>query len=100
MLNLKPIDTLDPKAASTAVFIGYPETLSEKAQEAADYFDDTAFLFQYKGRLVLTDESLCLTECGDGSWDNPFGSPRWVGDTYEELNAWLEAVADELKEED
>lgn len=99
MLNLKPIDLLDPEAASTAVFVDYPDTLTEKALEAAAYFDDAAFLFQYKGRLVLTDESLWLTEAGDGSRDNPFGFPRWVGDTCEELNAWLEAVADDLKEE-
>lgn len=98
MLNLKPMDLLDPEAASTAVFVDYPDTLTEKALEAAAYFDDTAFLFQYKGRLVLTDESLWLTEAGDGSRDNPFGFPRWVGDTCEELNAWLEAVADDLKE--
>lgn len=98
MLNLKPVDKLDPEAASTAVFVDYPDTLSEKALEAVAYFDDTAFLFSYKGRLVLTDESLWLTEAGDGSRDNPFGCPRWVGNTNEELNAWLELVADEIKE--
>lgn len=98
MQNLKPIDRLDPEAASTAVSVEYPDTLSDKALKAVAYFDDTAFLFRYKGRLVLTDESLWLTQAGDGSRNNPLGFPRWVGDTYEELNEWLEAVTDEIQE--
>lgn len=98
MQNLKPIDRLDPEAASTAVSVEYPDTLSDKALKAVAYFDDTAFLFRYKCRLVLTDESLWLTQAGDGSRNNPLGFPRWVGDTYEELNEWLEAVTDEIQE--
>ena len=51
--------------------------------------EGTIFLFQYQGKLVITDESLDLTingECG----------PRWVGDTLEDMETWLESVADNL----
>ena len=99
MLYPMPIDKNDPDAVSTAMFLGYPDTLSEKALKAVAYFEDSAFLFQYKGRLVLTDEGGYLTDAGSGTMDDPIGFPRWVGDTFEELNEWLEIVADEIVEE-
>lgn len=98
VLNLKPVDRHDPEAAATAVHVSFPDTLSGKAMRGLSYFEDTAFLFLYKGQLVVTDESLYLTDHGDGSRENPFGFPRFVCSTCDELNAWLEAVADGLDE--
>lgn len=48
------------------------------------------FLFLYKDHLVVTDESLYLTEWGDGSPEAPWGFPRFECETWEELDAWLE----------
>ena len=48
----------------------------------------------------MTDESLYLTEHGDGSHEAPFGAPRGTFDTWEEVEAFLEQVFDELLEDD
>ena len=53
------------------------------------------FLYVYKGKFVATDESLELTEYGDGSPEKPFGAPRWTGGSLDELEHWLEQIADE-----
>ena len=53
-----------------------------------------------EGQLVMTDESLYLTEHGDGSHEAPFGAPRGTFDTWEEVEAFLEQVFDELLEDD
>lgn len=52
------------------------------------------YLYSYKGKFVATDESLELTECGDGSHENPYGAPRFVCDTLDELETVLEGIAD------
>jgi hypothetical protein len=82
--------------AETATALYFPFELSHKAWKALNYLDDTAWLFEYQGRLVVTDESLELTTFGNGTQEAPFGGPRWVGDTFAELEAWLESVADDL----
>ena len=94
-LVFEAIDKNDPEAYPAAQY-GLPESFSEKAKSAWEYLDDTAFIFEYKGRLVVTDESLYLTEHGDGSSEAPFGFPRYTADTWEEIEAWLEDVADEV----
>ena len=86
----QPIDRNDPEGAKNAIGLTLPEGFSEKAKACWEYFDDTAFLFLYKDRLVVTDESLYLTEWGDGSPEAPWGFHRFEGDTWEELDAWLE----------
>ena len=48
---------------------------------------------------VATDESLYLTEHGDGSHEAPFGAPRWTGDSLEEFERWLEELADVYDED-
>ena len=63
-------------------------------------FSGAAYLFEYKGRLVMTDESLYLTEHGDGSYEAPYGAPRGEFETWEEVEAFLEQVFDELLEDD
>ena len=78
------------------------ESLEQRRYEKAcwDYFEGAAFLFSYKGHLVMTDESLYLTEHGDGSHEAPFGAPRGTFDSWDEVEAFLEEVYDELKEDD
>ena len=95
-----PVDMNDRKSEWMAVEPTLPSGLSEKAQACWDYFDGAAFAYEYKGRLVVTDESLYLTAHGDGTHAAPFGHPRWEGDSWEELEGWLEMVYDELEEED
>ena len=53
------------------------------------------FLYAYKGQFVVTDESLTLTPSGDGTVEAPIGGPRWVGNSLDELERWLELIADE-----
>jgi hypothetical protein len=89
-LEERPVDRNDPEAAATAVALAFPHELSDNAWRMLNYLDGTAFLFAYKGQLVVTDESLDLTECGDGTPESPFGGPRWVGDSFQQLEAWLE----------
>ena len=95
----QPVDRNDPKAAKFALGLTLPEGFSDKAKACWDYFDGAAFIFGYKGRLVVTDEALELTVAGDGSRENPYGGPRWICDSWEELEEILEEVYDELKED-
>ena len=89
-LDERPVDRNDPEAAATAVALAFPHELSDNAWRVLNYLDDTAFLFAYKGQLVVTDEALDLTACGDGTPGTPMGGPRWVGDSFQQLEAWLE----------
>ena len=99
-LEERPVDRNDPEAAATAVALAFPHELSDNAWRMLNYLDGTAFLFAYKGQLVVTDESLDLTECGDGA-ESPVGGPRWVGDSFQQLEAWLEhEFWDWLEDED
>lgn len=92
-----PDDPLDPEAAKTAEPIELrSEVFSGEAKEALAYLEGAAYLYRYKGRYVLTDESLQLTDT-DGSNGMPMGGPRWTGDSLEELNNWLEGLLEELK---
>lgn len=98
--SLEAIDMNDPKSAETAIEYSLPIQFSEKAKACWDYFSGSAYLFEYKDKLVITDESLYLTAYGDGSLEAPFGFPRGEFDTWEEVEAWLEEVYDELKEDE
>ena len=88
--DLDPIDMNDPESAATAIEYGLPEGFSGKAKACWQYFSGAAYLFEYKGQLVMTDESLYLTEHGDGG----------TFDTWDEVEAFLEQVFDELLEDD
>lgn len=94
-----PIDKNDPDGAKTAIELTLPTGFSDKAWACWNYFDDTAFLYEYKGHLVVTDESLYLTDHGDGTTAAPFGGPRWVLDSWDELERMLELTYDELAED-
>lgn len=94
-----PIDRNDPKSAKRAIGLTLPEGFSKEAKACWDYFDGSAFLFGYKGRLVVTDEAMELTEAGDGSRENPYGGPRWTNDSWEELEQELEKIYEALREE-
>ena len=89
------IDRNDPEGASSAIELQFPDTFSQRAKRVIRYIDGAIYLYAYKGRFVVTDESLELTINGDGTHESPLGGPRWVGDSLEELEEWLESVADE-----
>ena len=95
----RPVDRNDPEAADTAVEITLPATFSDNAKAVWDYLEGAAYLYVYKGRLVVTDESLELTAAGDGSRANPYGCPRWTVNTFEELEQELEKTYEDLKDE-
>lgn len=95
-----PIDRSNPDQSDTAIELTLPTGLSEKAQKCWDYFDGTAFAYEYVGRLVVTDEALDLAEFGDGSHEAPFGAPRWICDSWEELEKILEETYDDLEADD
>lgn len=92
-----PIDMNDRDSEWMAVELDLPDNFSDKAKACWEYFEGAAFIFQYMSRLVVTDEGLYLTAHGDGSHDAPFGAPRWVCDSWEELERILEATYDELE---
>ena len=95
----RPIDRNDRESEWMAVELDLPDNFSDKAKACWEYFEGAAFIFEYKNRLVVTDEGLYLTEHGDGSHEAPFGAPRWVCDSWEELERILEATYDDLEEE-
>ena len=88
------IDRNDPQAQATAIELQFPKTFSAKAWRTIRYFEGAMYLYSYKGKFVATDESLELTEYGDGSHEAPYGAPRFVCDTLEELEEILEELAD------
>lgn len=96
----QPIDMNDRENEHTAVQLDLPENFSEKAKRCWEYYEGAAFCYEYKGNLIVTDEGLYLTEHGDGSHDAPFGGPRWVCDSWDELEKALEENFDELAEDD
>lgn len=89
------IDRNDPAAAVTAIELRFPASFSDRAWRVIRYMEGAMFLYAYKGKFVATDESLELTEYGDGSPEKPFGAPRWTGGSLDELEHWLEQIADE-----
>ena len=95
----KPVDRNNPELAERAVELSLPEGFSDKAKKCWDYFDGTAFAFEYGGRLIVTDESLELSAFGDGSPEAPIGFPRWECDSWQELEEILEETYDDLLED-
>lgn len=94
-----PVDRNDPDSAGEAIEFSVPDGFSDKAKALMDYLNGAGFIFAYKGQLVLTDESLELTEAGDGTHEAPYGGPRMVCDTWEELERRLEDDYDGMKAE-
>ena len=76
-----------------------PSGFSDKAKSCWEYFIGSAFIFEYKDRLVVTDEGLYLSSHGDGSHDAPIGGPRWECDSWDELEQILENTYDDLAED-
>lgn len=89
---LQAEDRNDPEAGKEAVGLTLPESFSRAAKYAWEYLDGCAFAFEYKGRLVITDESLDLSEAGDGTTGNPYGGPRAIFDSWTEAENWLEEI--------
>ena len=55
--DLEPIDRNDPESAATAIEYGLPDGFSGKAKACWQYFSGAAYLFEYKGQLVMTDRA-------------------------------------------
>lgn len=91
--EIVPIDMNDPESAKTAKLLEFPDTFCARAYDVIRYFEGSMYLFRYKGRYVVTDEALYLTEHGNGTHEAPYGGPRWVGDDLDELESWLEGIA-------
>lgn len=90
----RPVDRDDPEAARTAIEYGLPIGFSDKAKRFWKYLEGAAFIFPYKGHLVVTDESLDLTDGGDGTLENPSRCIRGSFDDWDALERWLEAETD------
>lgn len=90
--GLRAYDRNSPETENQAIGLTLPESFSRAAKYAWEYFDGSAFAFEYKGRLVITDEALELTEAGDGTPGNPYGTPRAIFDNWTEVEAWLEEI--------
>lgn len=93
-----PIDMNDRQNEGTAIELDLPDNFSDKAKACWKYFEDATFIFEYKNRLVVTDESFQLTVYGNGSPDAPYAAPRWECDTWEELENNLEMTYNDLTE--
>lgn len=92
-------NNLDGQYGATAKELPWPENLSENAKKALGYFDDTAYLFTYLGKYIITDESGWLTDYGTGKMDDPWGCPRAEFDGLEEIGPWLEDTWEEVKDD-
>ena len=95
-----PVDKNDPKNSLTAIYYSVPTGFSPKAKAVMDYLDDTAWIFEYKGKLVMTDEGLCLTDYGNGTIEAPYDGPRAEFDSWEEMEEWLELTYQDLVDDE
>ena len=91
-----PVDMNDREHERTAVELSLPDSFSQKAKVCFHSMEGTAFIFAYNGKLVLTDESLWLTEYGEGTFEAPYGWPRWTCDSWEEMERSLEDAWDDM----
>lgn len=92
----KPMDMNDRKSEGMAIELALPYGFSDKAKACWAYMEDTVFLFEYKNRLIVTDDDFQLTDHGNGSPSSAFGGPRWKYDSWEELEKALENAYDAL----
>ncbi len=94
IVGYRPTDMNDHEKERSAVELALPTSFSDKAKACWEYFRDAAAIFEYDERLIVTDESYLLSET-----DNPCGGPRWICDSWEELESILEEVYDDLAED-
>ncbi len=90
----RAIDMNDRDSEETAVELDLPRGFSDKAKACWQDLEDSAFIFEYRNRLVITDEGFYLTAHGDGK-NTPFGCPRFVVDSWDELERILEEIYDD-----
>ena len=92
--GLTAIDRNDPESAKSAIEYAVPDGFCEEAKAMMKELEGTAFIFAYKGKLVLTDETLSLT-----AYEND--KPRIVCPDWDDLECWLTAsYEDFLSEKD
>ena len=95
LYGTRPTDRSDPANAHTAVELDLPSNFSDKAKACWRYYEGAAFIYEYREKLYVTDESLELATDGDGTSERPFCNPRWICDSWEELEKCLETNYDE-----
>lgn len=96
----RPVDANNPEHASTAVELTLPTSFSAEAWATWNYLDGAAFIYEYDGKLVVTDEALDLTVYGDGNMENQIDGPRWIVESWDELEEILEQTYFCLVEEE
>ena len=94
-------DHNDQKNAWKAIQYSAPEYFSEMAKDCLEYFEGSLYIFEYKGQLHITDESMELTDFAspDGKYEC-WGGPRLICDSWDELQDWLETVWEDLDEDE
>lgn len=80
------IDRNDSQAAATAIELQFPKTFSRRAWRVIRYMEGAIYLYSYKGKFVATDESLELTEYGDGTSDSPMAVPAGLANHWRNWN--------------
>lgn len=98
-LGHHPTDRFDPETARTALEYLLPISFSDKAKRFWKYLEGSAYIFSYKGQLVVTDESLELSTGGDGTRENPISMVRGQFDNWDALERWLEEECDAAEAE-
>lgn len=90
-----PIDRNHPEDSELAVDVSWPTGLTERGKRVIKYFENSAFLYYYKGNFVITDESGDLTDSGDGE-ASPLGGPRMTSPNYSDVKLWIEEIGQEF----
>ena len=97
LIGLEPVDSNDPEGAKSAIEFNVPDGFSDKAKALMEYLDGAGFIFAYKDKLVVTDESLELTPRWNSTHEYIMGTPRFICDSWDELEKLLEQDYDGMK---
>ena len=89
--KVEPVDFKDPESAKTAVEVDFPEYMSKEVRAVWRYFRDSGIrhAFIYKGQIVITNASLCLT------W-NGYCGPRLIANSWYEVEKTFSGIYDDL----
>lgn len=98
----KPIDWNDRGHEHEAIQLELPEYFCHKAKVCWKYFSSAAAIFAYKGKIVVTDESLELTDSVRllPSGNKIYGCTRWICDSWSELEQILAERYDEFDDDE
>lgn len=99
--GLNPIDLNDRVSEHKAIQLALPEYFHHKAKVCWKYFSSSAAIFAYKGKIVVTDETLILSFYhgiidGREIWTDV----RWTCDEWSDLEQILDERYNEFDEEE